>query len=99
MVEQDGATGLLIPKGARPPARTWQCRKGHRRSASHPFRLKFLIGDEVVMETNPLCAVCFRAWLERQFGTHEVKVQASRVRRLGDENIQTREVRTAPGGA
>ena len=72
MLEKDDLTGLIVPKGSRPPAHTWECKKGHRRQGAAPFRLQFKIGDENVMETKPLCAPCFRAWLERQFGVKEV---------------------------
>jgi hypothetical protein len=71
MYERDERTGLVLAKGTRLPAKVWRCKKGHTRQADIPFRLEYRIGDEVVMKTRPLCPVCLRTWMERQFGVHE----------------------------
>ncbi len=55
------------------PERTWRCKQGHLFKNRFPFHLRFLIEGSPVLETEPLCPSCFKAWLENRFETTEVK--------------------------
>ncbi len=69
--------GILVPEGTLPKSvKTWRCAKGHQYNASRPMKLVMSEEGATIMETGPLCPMCFQQWADREFGTKEVDPKA-----------------------